>query len=432
MNYQETLDYLFSQLAVYQRDGAKAYKPGLRTSVLLAEAFDNPQNEFRSIHIAGTNGKGSTAHSLAAVLQKAGYRTGLYTSPHLVDFRERIRVNGEKISQDGVISFMERYFSMNIDLHPSFFELTMMMAFDWFRSQKVDVAVIETGLGGRLDSTNIISPVLSIITNISLDHTQFLGHTEPEIAFEKAGIIKRDTPVIVGEASGKVLDVFLNKSAEMNAPLFIAEKNSSILSITAENDSQIYQTSDFGTICSNLTGECQKKNMDTILNAIKVLRERGFSIPNQSVSEGLSQVCILTGLMGRWMILQKNPVVIADTGHNCGGWEYTVRRLNSLPGTKRLVIGFVNDKDISGILQLISRIKNCFVYPTQPRINRALPAEKLASMAEKKNLEVVAVSSTVPEAYKKALADSDESDTVFIGGSNFVVADLLEISSLPQ
>lgn len=426
MNYNRIIEYLFSQLAVYQRDGASAYKPGLDTSIALADAFENPQRDFPSVHIAGTNGKGSTAHTLAAIFQSAGYRTGLYTSPHLVDFRERIRVNGKKISKNGVIDFMNRYFDKRLPLRPSFFELTMTMAFDWFRKKKVDIAVIETGLGGRLDSTNIITPQLSIITNISYDHTALLGDTLPKIAAEKAGIIKPEVPVVIGEAIGEVLDVFKEKAAEMKAPMVLAEQDESIRDVYEEDVLQVYLTSSGEIIKSQLTGECQIKNARTVLSAVEILRRRGWNLPPTAVKRGFSEVCSLTGLMGRWTVIRNNPMVIADTGHNSGGWEYTVRRLNSMPGTKRLVIGFVNDKDLSSILSLVSRIDNSLVYATAPRINRALPASSIADKACNFGIEVRSFGNSVFETYKIALGDSAGSDIVFIGGSNFVVADFLE------
>ena len=426
MNYEDYIKYLFSQLAVYQRDGASAYKPGLQTSLTLSQAFSNPHNSFKSIHIAGTNGKGSTAHTLAAILQSAGYKTGLYTSPHLVDFRERIRVNGEKITKKGVVDFMNRYFNLGLNLKPSFFELTMMMAFDWFRSRDVDVAVIETGLGGRLDSTNIISPVLSVITNISFDHTALLGHTLPEIASEKAGIIKPNTPVVVGEAEGDVLEVFVRKANETNSSLILPANNPEIINVETNNLSQRYFTRSFGIIDAQLTGECQTKNAETILAAVKLLCQKGFDITADNIGNGFASVCSLTGLMGRWMVLGTEPMIVADTGHNAAGWEYIEKRLNSIPGTKRLVLGFVNDKDITTILSHVARIDDSLLYATMPQINRGLDCGALADKARSVGINVVNVTKLVVEGYKKALADAGESDILFVGGSNFVVADLLE------
>lgn len=425
MEYDEVIDFLFSQLAVYQRDGASAYKPGLQTSLDLSAAFGDPHLSYKTIHIAGTNGKGSTAHLLASILQAAGYRTGLYTSPHLVDFRERIRVNGEMISKEEVIDFMRRYFDKNLNLRPSFFELTMMMAFDCFRSRNVDVAVIETGLGGRLDSTNIIRPELSVITNISFDHVALLGDTLVKIAGEKAGIIKPAVPVVIGEAEGEVLEVFQRKAAETGSLLVRAGHPAELNAVTEQSGSQIYDTVSYGKIDSPLTGQCQTKNAETVLAAVALLRHQGFDISDAAVRDGFRDVCSSTGLMGRWTVIRRNPLVVADTGHNSGGWKYTVRRLKDFFGRKRLVLGFVNDKDIGGILSLIADVPDCSLYLTRPAINRALSVENLSRLADEYRLSVAGSFTDVTEAYEKALADSDESDMVFVGGSNFVVADFL-------
>ncbi len=422
MTYDNAIDFLYTQLPMFQRIGAGAYKPGLETSLKLDETFKHPHSCYPTIHIAGTNGKGSTAHTLAAILQSAGYKTGLYTSPHLVDFRERIRVNGEMIPHSAVVDFVERYQAVSLDCHPSFFELTMTMAFEHFAKEKVDIAVIETGLGGRLDSTNIISPILSIITNISFDHTAFLGDTLSAIASEKAGIIKPHIPIIIGEATSDVKQVFIDKAASENAPIIFAEERKAFSSVQLTSDGYLYKGTTFGELTGELTGECQLKNTSTILSAIEQLLIMGWEISPESVKKGFSNVCKLTGLAGRWMELRKSPRVVCDTGHNVGGWEYISKQLNEIEGKLRMVIGFVNDKDITHILDMMQ--KDAEYYFTQADIQRALPAIEVAKIAKMKGLSG-AVYNSVGDAYKKALADAGESDTIFVGGSTFVVADLL-------
>lgn len=422
LTYDNAIDFLYTQIPMFQRMGANAYKPGLDTSIALDKAFGNPHSRFPSIHIAGTNGKGSTAHTLAAILQSAGYKVGLYTSPHLVDFRERIRINGEMISHSAVVDFVSRYRVINLDCQPSFFELTMTMAFEYFAKEKVDIAVIETGLGGRLDSTNIITPILSIITNISFDHTAFLGDTLTAIASEKAGIIKHNTPVVVGEASGDVKQLFLDKSIEMNSPIKFADENKAFSSAELTPNGYLYHNTPFGNITGELTGECQQKNTATILSAIEHLRLIGWEITPDAVKQGFANVCNLTGLAGRWMELQQSPRVVCDTGHNVGGWEYLSRQLSQVEGKLHMVIGFVNDKDISHILDMMPR--NATYYFTRADIPRALPADEVKTIAEEKGLSGKAYS-TVAEAYNNARANATSDDTIFIGGSTFVVADLL-------
>lgn len=422
LTYDNAIDFLYTQIPMFQRMGANAYKPGLDTSIALDKAFGNPHSRFPSIHIAGTNGKGSTAHTLAAILQSAGYKVGLYTSPHLVDFRERIRINGEMISHSAVVDFVNRYRALQLDCQPSFFELTMTMAFEYFAKEKVDIAVIETGLGGRLDSTNIISPILSIITNISFDHTAFLGDTLTAIASEKAGIIKRNTPVVVGEASGDVKQLFLDKSIEMNSPIKFADENKAFSSAELTPDGYLYHNTPFGNITGELTGECQQKNTATILSAIEQLRLIGWEITPDAVKQGFANVCNLTGLAGRWMELQQSPRVVCDTGHNVGGWEYLSRQLSQVEGKLHMVIGFVNDKDISHILDLMPH--NATYYFTRAEIPRALSADEVKAIALAKGLKGEAYA-TVAEAYQKAIVSASATDTIFIGGSTFVVADLL-------
>lgn len=420
--YSDTISYLFSQVAMFQNVGAEAYKPGLHTTLSLAEAFGNPHKAFPAIHIAGTNGKGSTAHTIAAVLQAAGYRTGLFTSPHLIDFRERIRVDGEMISEEGVVDFMRRYRSMGLKLAPSFFELTTIMAFDWFAMMGVDVAVIETGLGGRLDSTNIITPELSIITNISYDHMALLGDSLPQIAYEKAGIIKPGIPVVIGEADDpEVKEVFADKAASEGSPIVFADESAAFASATPDKGFIHYASTPFGDIYGALCGECQKKNTATILRSLEALCKKGFAISDSHVRRGFKEVNTLTGLAGRWMIVGEKPRIVCDTGHNTGGWKYLSETLSDIHGLK-MVIGFVNDKDITGILSMMPR--HATYYFTSASVRRALDADTLALLGREAGLKGEAYTS-VEEAYKCALADSAQTDTIFIGGSTFVVADFL-------
>ncbi len=422
ISYNDALGFLYTQLPMYQRIGASAYKPGLDTVLMLDDAFENPHTHFKTIHVAGTNGKGSTAHTLAAILQCAGYRVGLFTSPHLIDFRERIRVNGKMISQEYVCSFVERYQSMNINCDPSFFELTMTMAFDYFAHEHVDIAVIEVGLGGRLDSTNIITPLLCIITNISFDHMAFLGNTLTDIAAEKAGIMKPHTPIVIGEAEGEVKSVFIEKAAETNARIVFAEDETHFEDGKPTEGGLLYKNTHYGDIVGELSGDCQPKNTATILTALEQLQTLGMNITSDAVKQGFSSVCKLTGLAGRWMTIAYSPTVICDIGHNEGGWRYLSRRLSRIATGLHMVIGFVKDKDVAQILETMPR--NATYYFTNASIPRALPAAKLAAIATTKGLKGTTYNS-VEEAYHAALEASSYSDTVFVGGSSFVVADLL-------
>lgn len=421
-DYNDAIEFLYTSVPMFQKVGASAYKPGLETVKLLDEKIGNPHRNYKTIHIAGTNGKGSTAHTLAAILQSAGYRVGLYTSPHLVDFRERIRVNGEMISHDSVVDFVNRYRAMSFDCHPSFFELTMIMAFEYFATKKVDIAVIETGLGGRLDSTNIISPILSIITNISFDHTAFLGDTLESIAREKAGIIKEGVPVVIGEAKGDVKEVFKQKAEERQAPIVFAQDTTPFDCVETIKEGLLYKKTIYGDVVGELMGDCQPKNTATILTALSQLTNCGINLTAQSIKEGFANVGKLTGLMGRWMILRQNPCVVCDTGHNVGGWQYLSPRLKSISGTLHMIIGFVNDKDVSHILEMMPI--NAKYYFTNASIERAMSATELAQFAKNCKLQGE-VYSTVDEAYRQALNNASTADTIFVGGSTFVVADLL-------
>lgn len=425
LKYKETLEFLYSQLPAFERDGSAAYKPGLERVSALEAAFGNPHDGFASIHIAGTNGKGSTAHTLAAVLQSAGYATGLFTSPHLVDFRERIRVNGEMITEDEVVEFVERYNSMNLSLHPSFFELTTTMAFDFFRKRKVDIAVVETGLGGRLDSTNIITPVLSVITNISLDHTSFLGNTRAEIAGEKAGIIKPRVPVVIGEKDTETYPVFAGKASETGSKIIFADDAVALSCSFGYDGAPVYHTDVFGDVKGELRGDYQRKNAATVFCAVEELKRKGYEISADNVRTGFSNVCELTGLMGRWMKINDRPLTICDTGHNTGGWTWLVPQIERMPGKKNMVIGFVDDKDVKGILEMIrTGISNYRLFFTQPDNHRALASEELKRIASEYGMEGDAFA-TVAEAYEKALASAGKGDSVYVGGSSYVVADFL-------
>lgn len=427
--YKESLDFLFAQLPMFSRVGAAAYKPGLERTEALDNLFGNPHRRFRSIHVAGTNGKGSTSHLLASVLQANGYKTALYTSPHLVDFRERIRINGEMIPKEKVIDFTERWRASDNDIKPSFFELTMMMAFDWFAAENVDIAVIEVGMGGRLDSTNIITPLLSVITNISFDHTQFLGDTFAKIASEKAGIIKQDIPVIIGEAEPETEVVFRNKASEVKVPI-IEAYNHSLVSSFEEDPEWGWEVESplIGKFNLPLAGEYQRKNIDTALNAISLLPEVGIALDKEKIKEGIENVVTITGLMGRWMRVDTSPLTICDTGHNEAGLRYNLHQLSLLLEKRRnaklrFVLGFVSDKDVDHILPLFP--KDAVYYLTQASIPRAMNADELAAKCRANGLNIAAVIPDVKTAVGTAKAASSPADIIYIGGSTFVVADFL-------
>lgn len=401
---------------MFQNVGAAAYKEGLGGTLFLDEHFGHPHRSYRTIHVGGTNGKGSVCHTLAAILQAQGYRVGLYTSPHLVDFRERIRVNGKMISKKRVIEFVEdlkaSLLEGRLEGGYSFFELATALAFKYFEEQKVDFAVIEVGLGGRLDCTNIITPVLSVITNISFDHVQFLGDTLPKIASEKAGIIKPGIPVCIGEnINPEVKAVFQNKADEVGAPITFAE----------ESPLQFpFWGSDFKPA---LTGLCQEKNTRTILTSVRLLRESGIEISDKAIKRGFAEVCTMTGLMGRWQILGKKPLTICDTAHNVGGLQYIFRHLASIPHQRlHLVIGMVSDKDVNTVLTLVP--KDAICYFTQASVNRAMPAEELTRRANAIGMQSTTYTN-VASAYNTALSNASADDIIYIGGSTFVVADLL-------
>ncbi|MCC8142540.1 MAG: bifunctional folylpolyglutamate synthase/dihydrofolate synthase [Tannerellaceae bacterium] len=429
MTYEETLNYLYTSTPVFQQVGAAAYKPGLDTSIALDNLLGNPHQAYKTIHIAGTNGKGSVSHLLAAILQQSGYKVGLYTSPHLVDFRERIRVNGKMISQEYVVEFVEKYRSSFEPLHPSFFELTSTMAFDYFRHKQVDFAVIETGLGGRLDSTNIITPILSIITNVSRDHIQYLGDTMEKITYEKAGIMKPGVPVIVGEVYYEpCVSLFEQLSKEKEATLYFAS-NSDLLkeSYLMDTGEWFLDLDDFGQLFGQLSGLAQIRNAKTVLAALQLLKNTGIRITKKAVREGFEHVVEITGLRGRWETVQEKPKVICDTGHNEAAWVYLQEHLKVVMRNYKqlhMIIGMANDKDIDDILTYMPQ--EATYYFTQAAIPRALPAGELAFKGSMQGLAGI-VFNTVAEAVQSALESAKEDDLVFIGGSTFVVAEALPL-----
>lgn len=405
MNYLETLDYLFSQLPMYQRVGNAAYKANLDNTCRLSEILNHPEKQFKSVHIAGTNGKGSTSHMLAAVLQEAGYKVGLYTSPHLKDFRERIKINGEMISENEVIDFVKECKHEFEKIQLSFFEWTVGLAFHYFAKQKVDIAIVETGLGGRLDSTNIITPEVAVITNISMDHTQFLGDTLAKIAAEKAGIIKSTIPIVIGETQAEIKPVFIEKAKQLNAPIQFAD----------EGLIQEYE--------SDLKGAYQQKNKKTVVATINVLQQLGWKIAENHIKQGLLNVVKNTGLMGRWQVLSKQPFTVCDTGHNEAGITLILAQINQQSFEKlHFVLGVVNDKDIANILQLLP--KNATYYFCQAKIPRALEVDILAEKAMAVGLSGTAFP-TVEAAFQAAQKNATAQDMIFIGGSTFVVAEVV-------
>lgn len=419
MNYKETVEYLFNSTPVFEHVGASAYKEGLSNTLALDEHLGHPHKNFKTIHVAGTNGKGSCSHTLAAILQSMGMKVGLYTSPHIVDFRERIRVNGECLSEQYVVDFVEQHRSFFEPLHPSFFELTTAMAFRYFADQKVDIAVIEVGLGGRLDCTNIITPELSIITNISLDHTQFLGDTLAKIAGEKAGIIKEGVKVVIGEDVEETRPVFEAKAKEKNAPIVFAQDYPEVLcSEACAEGGRNYETLNFGMIHGDLSGDYQERNMNTCLIACKVL-----GLKKENVIEAVAHVAERTGLVGRWMKINESPLAVCDTGHNVGGWKYLAPQIKAQKCEHlRIVFGMVDDKDIDSVMEMLP--KNAIYYWTQATSHRAIPKEIVADKGRPHQLEGN-IYNSVKEAYREALKDASNDDFVFVGGSSYVVADLL-------
>ena len=434
MNYRETVQYMYERLPMFSRIGAAAIKKDLDNTIALCAALQNPQTKFPSIHIAGTNGKGSVSHMLASVLQKAGYKTGLYTSPHLKDFRERIRINGIPVEEKEVIDFITSNHTLIESIEPSFFELTVAMAFHVFAKEKVDVAVIETGLGGRLDSTNIITPRLSVITNIGFDHMQMLGNTLPEIAFEKAGIIKSGIPVVIGEMLQEIIPVFKNKANECRSDLLLTEDNFSVVSCTQKEFLSIEVKDKENRIHNydlDLKGSYQQKNLLTALQAIDVLRNQGWNISEEILREGLKTVQQSTGLAGRWQIVHHNPQVIMDVAHNTDGIQQMIAQLKETPHHQlHIVMGMVSDKDVSSVLKFLP--KNAVYYFTKAQIPRAMNEIQLQTLASINGLNGHHFEN-VNIAIDTALKQADKDDLIIICGSVFVVGEVkLENGLLPN
>lgn len=405
MDYQQTLDFMFSQLPMFQRIGPAAYKADLSNTNKLCSLLGNPENEFKSIHIAGTNGKGSVSHLIASVLQEAGYKTGLYTSPHLKDFRERIKINGQMIPEGEVVEFIEKYKDDFTGIGLSFFEMTVGMAFDYFRNEKVDIAVIETGMGGRLDSTNVLNPVVSVITNIGYDHTQFLGETLPEIAGEKAAIIKHGIPAVIGESQKEVEQIFIERAGEVDTSLCFADQ-------------------EFNPEMSTpLLGEWQERNLITAYAALIKLRDAGFTISDENIEAGVQQVIENTGLSGRWQKIHKKPLAICDIGHNLDGIREILKMIGKTPHNRlHFVLGLVADKNVEPVLNILP--KSAAYYFCKADIPRGMNAEKLQELAGYNHLLGKHYNS-VQEAYQAALKNAEDDDLVFVGGSTFVVAEIL-------
>lgn len=434
MTYQETCEYLYNQMPMFERQGASGYKEGLDNSLKLDEHFKHPHHKYRTIHVAGTNGKGSCAHTLSAILQSCGYKVGLYTSPHLVDFSERIRYNGAPIPEEYVIDFVEKEKVFFEPLQPSFFEVVTAMAFKYFADMEVDIAVIEVGMGGRLDCTNIISPILSIITNIGFDHTQFLGNSLEQIAMEKAGIMKKGVPIIIGETTPETRMVFEAVAAEVKAPLILAEEQPEVKSCVQTDKGLTYQTENYGILEGELSGNYQEKNTNTILCAVKELEKMGYLYPvssrpdyicqNKEVRESFKRVCELTGLQGRWQTIKESPLTICDTGHNLDGWKYLSEQLKTVSCQHmHIVFGMVDDKDFEGVMALLP--KTATYYFTKASNKRAVSENVLKIYAQGLGLQGESYPDVV-SAYQAAQDAADEKDFVFIGGSSYVVADFLK------
>ncbi len=430
MTYQEAVDYLYGRLPSFQMQGDRAYKPGLESTLALCEELGNSQSQFPSVHIGGTNGKGSTSHMIASVLQAAGYRVGLYTSPHLKSFTERIRINGQPIAEAKVVDFVERIKPVIERINPSFFEVTVAMTFDFFAREKVDIAIIEVGMGGRLDSTNVINPLLSLVTNISLDHQAHLGNTLPQIAVEKAGIIKAGVPFILSEtpADPDVMDVFVNKTKELGAALRIGDQEYETIAsagIAADGTIRLRRTqsNNIYVYTLDLLGDYQSRNVKGVLTALTILRQQhDYKISEESIKQGLESVVSTTGLKGRWQILKKRPFVVADTAHNPAGLSLTIQQFMKQPAKEhRFVLGFVADKDVNKVLELLP--KNGIYYYCQPSVQRALSSQNLGHLAERAHRSGQ-IFTDVNSALLQVLTDASAEDAVYIGGSTFVVADL--------
>ena len=429
MNYNETLDFLFSSMPSFQRVGGDAYKPGLERIISFCQHLGNPQRHYYTIHVAGTNGKGSVSHMLASILQQAGYRTGLFTSPHLSDFRERIRVDGEMIPKQKVVNFVDKHGSKMRELDLSFFEMTAAMAFDYFDQSDVEVAVIETGLGGRLDATNIITPILSVVTNIGMEHTEFLGDTIEKIAQEKAGIIKKSVPVVIGQRSDEYDHVFVKRAEELRSRIIFAEEawrlntvehfddDNQHFSLTRMRDERGYE------LDIDLLGDYQRHNIVTVCAAADLLAEETpLTISRRAFRQGLASAATSTGLMGRWQVLEREPYTVCDTGHNADGMRYVAAQLESLECDRLFcVIGFAKEKDLNKIMELLPR-KAHYIF-TRAQIERARNVEDIATVADSLGLDYECAT-TVREAVLRAKSLAGADDAIFIGGSNFVVAEI--------
>jgi len=434
MKYEEAIDFLFNRTANFELQGVAGYKEGLGNSLALDEHYGHPHEHFRCIHIAGTNGKGSVSHSIAALLQVFGYRVGLYTSPHLLDFSERIRVNGQPVPHDYVADFVDKGKDFFESVNASFFEITTAMAFKYFKNVNIDIAVIEVGLGGRLDSTNIISPVLSIITNISLDHTQLLGTSIEQIAMEKGGIIKPGVPVVIGEATPETRMVFDALAQEAKAPIVYAEDEQEIVSSTVAPEGRIYKAKHLGEFKGELQGDYQEKNMNTVVVAMHQLVNLGYMCDcidpdnNRKIQlemcEALQNVSTITGLMGRWQVVRRSPLVVCDTGHNIGAWKYLSKQIESVKCKHlRIVFGMVEDKDVYGVMNLLP--KNATYYYTKGSTKRAFPETSLKVFGDQFGLQGECYPG-VKEAYQAAISGASSDDFIFVGGSNYIVADFLK------
>ena len=424
--WERTLDYLFNQRPAFEREGANGYKPGLDTSIALSKLYKDPHHRYRIIHIAGTNGKGSTAHMLASCLQRCGYKVGLFTSPHLVDFRERIRVDGRMISRNFVMQWVADYQKREIDgFEPSFFEIVSTMAFDFFAWRNVNVAVVETGLGGRLDSTNIVTPEVSIITNIGLEHQQFLGNTLEEIAMEKAGIIKHGVPVIVGRADGVVREVLESEAKRVYADIRFAEDKPEVISAKHVGDVLRLTTNNYGTIDCQLTGDYQVENVNTVLTTINILKRLKYRIKMDALRDGFAHVIENTGLMGRWMKLGDNPLVICDSAHNVPGFKQVIRQLKLQHRNKiHMVLGFLADKDVEGMMEMFPL--DAKFYFTQAGTSRSMTAKKVLEIASRVGIRDAQAYKNVEQALEAARAAADEKDLIYVGGSMYVLAELLK------
>ena len=437
MTYEETCEYLFNQTANYESQGQAGYKPGLETMESIAEHFGNPQYGFKSIHVAGTNGKGSVSHTLAAVLQVCGYKVGLYTSPHLVDFSERIRIDGQPIDHDYVVSFVDQYKDFFEKRKATFFEIATVMAFKYFNENEIDIAIVEVGLGGRLDSTNIITPLVSVITNISLDHTAQLGGSLEQIAMEKGGIIKKGVPVVIGEAVPETRAIFDALAEESGSSITYAEDDAEVAQTKQLPSGGIhYVTKHIGEFKGELDGIYQAKNTNTVLTVLKILMKQGYLCEcelgssrvkvNGELVDAFSRVCMLTGLQGRWQVIRRTPTVVCDTGHNVGGWEQLSRQLRQeleKYSHMHIIFGMVDDKDIYGVMSLMP--KEATYYFTKPQTKRALPEQSVQVFGQQFELNGEAYPS-VTEAYKAALKAAESNDFIFVGGSNYIVGEFLK------